>query len=219
MPRTYLVSPAQARSPHGWVQILALFRDYDMRWPHSTLKFLSWSEIFNVGFTVTAPSVRLQHRAPMTISQRNTVAAVIMFHSVCIFLLMLAVMPSNDHITYNPLSGRALGLTHRSRVRAVLHPALRLLPALRRHPGPAHGAARPVRRPEPRRDVARGPHRPSPQRRLAPAVAPAAPQDLVARLGNRLAHEARLYDLLCFRCSFADSHARCLLVETVYREA
>jgi len=41
------------------VQILALFRDYDMRWPHSTLKFLSWSEIFNVGFTVTAPSVRL----------------------------------------------------------------------------------------------------------------------------------------------------------------
>ena len=30
-----------------------------MRWPHSTLKFLSWSEIFNVGFTVTAPSVCL----------------------------------------------------------------------------------------------------------------------------------------------------------------
>ena len=29
-----------------------------MRWPHSTLKFLSWSEVFNVGFTVTAPSVR-----------------------------------------------------------------------------------------------------------------------------------------------------------------
>ena len=40
------------------LQILALFRDYDMRWPHTTLKFLSWSEVFNIGFTVTAPEVR-----------------------------------------------------------------------------------------------------------------------------------------------------------------
>lgn len=51
---------------HGWsgkfikpcVQILALFRDYDMRWPRTTANALAWAGALNVSINLTAPEVR-----------------------------------------------------------------------------------------------------------------------------------------------------------------
>lgn len=42
-----------------WSQILALFSDYDMSWPHATVKALSFAGAFNIGIALTAPEVRV----------------------------------------------------------------------------------------------------------------------------------------------------------------
>lgn len=42
------------------VQILSLFLDYDMSWPHATKKTLAFAGAFNIGVTLTAPEVRKQ---------------------------------------------------------------------------------------------------------------------------------------------------------------
>lgn len=39
------------------LQILSLFRGYDMSWPHSTSKVLAWAGALNVSFALTAPEV------------------------------------------------------------------------------------------------------------------------------------------------------------------
>ena len=38
------------------VQILALFKGYDLAWPRATSSAMSWSDTANLGITVTAPS-------------------------------------------------------------------------------------------------------------------------------------------------------------------
>ena len=43
----------------AWLKILALFGDYDMRWPHATAKTLALAGAFNIGITLTAPEVRV----------------------------------------------------------------------------------------------------------------------------------------------------------------
>ena len=38
------------------MQILALFKGYDLAWPRATSSAMSWSDTANLGITVTAPS-------------------------------------------------------------------------------------------------------------------------------------------------------------------
>lgn len=38
------------------LQILALFKGYDLAWPHTTTTAMSWSDTANLGIAVTAPS-------------------------------------------------------------------------------------------------------------------------------------------------------------------